>query len=94
MIGKARTIDGECNCFLHEHGLDGFEHSYPEEEVKTLEIQPTPDHKPTNRLVFTIDPQTSTDLDDALSIEQLSETTYEIGIHIADLTSYLQYIDR
>ena len=26
IIGKAKTINGECNCFLYEHGLDNFEH--------------------------------------------------------------------
>ena len=24
VIGKVRTIDGECNCFLYEHGLSNF----------------------------------------------------------------------
>ena len=27
IIGKARTIDGECNCFLYEHELNDFQHS-------------------------------------------------------------------
>lgn len=45
-------------------------------------------------MVFTIDPPTSTDLDDALSIEKLSEDNFLVGIHIADVTSYLHLIDR
>jgi exoribonuclease R len=44
-------------------------------------------------MVFTIDPATSTDLDDALSIEARGDL-YEIGIHIADVSSYLHLIDR
>ncbi len=44
-------------------------------------------------MVFTIDPPTSTDLDDALSIESIGNH-YEIGIHIADVSSDLDYIDR
>lgn len=40
-------------------------------------------------MVFTIDPPTSTDLDDALSISKNKDGTYEIGIHIADVSSYL-----
>ena len=45
-------------------------------------------------MVFTIDPPTSTDLDDALSIEKISENVYSIGIHIADVTSYLHLVER
>lgn len=26
IVGKAKTIDGECNCFLYEHELNDFEH--------------------------------------------------------------------
>ncbi|XP_069128073.1 3'-5' exoribonuclease HELZ2-like isoform X1 [Argopecten irradians] len=40
--------------------------------------------------VFTIDPKNSTDLDDALSIKQLEDDNVtEVGIHIADVTSYI-----
>lgn len=45
-------------------------------------------------MVFTIDPPTSTDLDDALSIEKIDEKTFLVGIHIADVTSYMHVIDR
>ena len=47
-----------------------------------------------NRMIFTIDPITSVDLDDALSIEKLDDEHFEIGIHIADVTSYLSEIKR
>lgn len=40
-------------------------------------------------LVFTIDPAESTDLDDALSFEELSPGCYEVGIHIADVSYFL-----
>jgi ribonuclease R len=58
-----------------------------------LELQPSPLHKKVDRMVFTIDPATSTDLDDALSIEKQGDL-YEIGIHIADVSSYMSLIDR
>lgn len=45
-------------------------------------------------MVFTIDPPTSTDLDDALSIQKISENLFNVGIHIADVTSYLHLVDR
>lgn len=39
--------------------------------------------------IFTIDPITAKDLDDALSIEKITDTLYEIGVHIADVSYFV-----
>ncbi|XP_052090430.1 helicase with zinc finger domain 2-like [Mytilus californianus] len=39
--------------------------------------------------VVTIDPSNARDLDDALSIEELNDI-YRVGVHIADVTSYIE----
>ncbi|MDC1061022.1 ribonuclease R [Flavobacteriaceae bacterium] len=41
-------------------------------------------------LTFTIDPKTAKDFDDALSFQQLGEDLFEVGIHIADVSHYVQ----
>ncbi|MEL0300354.1 MAG: ribonuclease R [Flavobacteriaceae bacterium] len=41
-------------------------------------------------LTFTIDPKTAKDFDDALSFDILGEDLYEVGIHIADVSHYVQ----
>ena len=55
----------------------------PQEEIdKRLDLR--------SKRIFTIDPITAKDLDDALSIEKISNTLYEIGVHIADVSYFVQ----
>ncbi len=39
---------------------------------------------------FTIDPADAKDFDDALSIQQINDSTWEVGVHIADVTHYVK----
>jgi len=39
---------------------------------------------------FTIDPADAKDFDDALSIQKLKDSTWEVGVHIADVTHYVE----
>lgn len=43
-----------------------------------------------NTTTFTIDPVDAKDFDDALSFKDLNDGTYEIGIHIADVSHYVR----
>lgn len=40
--------------------------------------------------VCTIDPETARDLDDALSVRHLGNGNYEVGVHIADVSHFIQ----
>ncbi|MDR1846947.1 MAG: VacB/RNase II family 3'-5' exoribonuclease [Bacteroidales bacterium] len=41
-------------------------------------------------LTFTIDPDNAKDFDDALSFRNIDENTYEIGVHIADVSHFVR----
>lgn len=43
-----------------------------------------------NVLTFTIDPVDAKDFDDALSIKKIKDDLYEIGVHIADVSYYVE----
>jgi len=41
-------------------------------------------------LTFTIDPEDAKDFDDALSVRKMTNNKWEIGVHIADVTHYVE----
>ena len=99
IIKKVLGIEGEHNTEIHsilaEYGLPyDFE-----KEIKDFanNIDTTIDYKEVlkrrdfrNELTFTIDPVDAKDFDDAISFKKLSKNSYEIGVHIADVSHYLQ----
>ena len=54
----------------------------PEEIIKRRDFRDV--------LTFTIDPKTAKDFDDALSFKVLEDDLFEVGIHIADVSHYVQ----
>jgi ribonuclease R len=94
-LGEAGSNDIEMNSILIQKG---FNLKFPEEVMKEAdkipgEIQPSDlnDRKDIRDITtFTIDPATAKDFDDALSYRELENGHYEVGIHIADVTHYLE----
>ncbi|KAL3314269.1 DIS3-like exonuclease 2 [Cichlidogyrus casuarinus] len=43
-----------------------------------------------NRCVFTLDPSTAKDIDDAIHITQIKDDLYEVGVHIADVSYFVK----
>ncbi|GAA4967850.1 ribonuclease R [Algibacter aquimarinus] len=95
VLGKPGEHNTEIHAILAEYGLP---HEFPHEvEAFANELDTSITEKEiANRrdmrkdLTFTIDPKDAKDFDDALSFEVLDNGLYEIGIHIADVSHYLQ----
>jgi ribonuclease R len=95
VLGKAGEHETEMHSIMAEFNLPfEFPHEVETEanhistEIPAEEIKKRRDFRsiPT----FTIDPIDAKDFDDALSIQQLDENRWEIGVHIADVTHYVK----
>ena len=99
-IQKDLGIPGSNDANMNGIALEqGFDFSFPEEveqEAANLEKIGITEQEIANRrdmretLTFTIDPADAKDFDDALSFKTLENGDYEIGIHIADVSHYVQ----
>lgn len=95
VLGKPGEHNTEIHAILAEYGLP---YDFPVEvevfaqkldtEIDEEEIARRRDMRST--LTFTIDPRDAKDFDDALSFKKLKNGNYEIGVHIADVSYYLQ----
>ena len=102
VLGKPGDNDTEMHAILAEFGLP---YKYPESVEKAANKIRTdiPESEIKNRedfrkvTTFTVDPKDAKDFDDALSIREIKKGLWEVGVHIADVTHYVQsgdIIDR
>lgn len=95
VLGKPGEHNTEIHAILAEYGLP---YEFPKEvedfanqidtSIKPEEIKKRRDMR--KDLTFTIDPKDAKDFDDALSFKVLENGLFEIGIHIADVSHYLE----
>ncbi|XP_070701594.1 DIS3-like exonuclease 2 isoform X2 [Pempheris klunzingeri] len=96
-LGQAGEIEPETEGILLEYDVDFSEFSDealdclpknlpwtipPEEMTKRKDFR--------KECIFTIDPATARDLDDALSCKQLPDGNFEVGVHIADVSYFVE----
>ncbi|MGO4773643.1 ribonuclease R [Flavobacterium sp. W22_SRS_FK3] len=95
VLGKPGEHNTEIHAILAEYGLPS---DFPVEvevfaqkidtSIQESEIAKRRDMRDT--LTYTIDPKDAKDFDDALSFKKLENGNYEIGVHIADVSYYLE----
>uniref|UniRef100_A0A3P8U954 DIS3-like exonuclease 2 n=1 Tax=Amphiprion percula TaxID=161767 RepID=A0A3P8U954_AMPPE len=96
-LGQAGEIEPETEGILTEYDVDFSDFSNevldclpknlpwtipPEEMRKRRDLR--------TECIFTIDPATARDLDDALSCKQLPDGNFEVGVHIADVSYFVE----
>ncbi|XP_049808403.1 DIS3-like exonuclease 2 isoform X3 [Schistocerca nitens] len=95
LVGEVGNKEAETTGILLEHGLDVTPYSddmkgyFPQApyHISEEEIQKRVDLR--KECIFTIDPKTAKDLDDAVSCKLLENGNFEIGVHISDVTHFL-----
>ncbi|HEY4651183.1 MAG TPA: ribonuclease R [Pontibacter sp.] len=94
VFGPAGEHETEIHSIMAEFGLPfEFPESVEEEaesisdKITQAEINKRRDFRDVT--TFTIDPADAKDFDDALSIQKLENGNWEIGVHIADVTHYV-----
>ena len=95
VLGKPGEHNTEIHSILAQYGLP---YEFPKEVEDYANNLNTTIHKDEivkrrdmrKDLTFTIDPKDAKDFDDALSFKVIDNDTYEIGIHIADVSHYLK----
>ena len=95
VLGNVGDNNAEMHAILAEFGLP---YTYPKEVeeaaeqisgvIPASEIASREDFRRTT--TFTIDPKDAKDFDDALSFRELANGSYEVGVHIADVSYYVE----
>jgi len=94
-FGPPGETNTEMHAILSDYGLPLHFPDEVEAAANAIDQSIHPDEIKKRRdfrdtLTFTIDPKTAKDFDDALSFKILGKDRFEIGIHIADVSHYVQ----
>lgn len=95
VLGKAGRYDSEIKSIIRQYHLA---EDFSENCIKqSREINAKFDSQAldsrediTEKVIITIDPPSAKDFDDAISLEQDSDNNWVLGVHIADVSSFIQ----
>ena len=95
ILGRKGENTAEMHAILAEFGLPYVYPTNVEKAANEIDAGITPQEIAKREdfrkvTTFTIDPRDAKDFDDALSIRKLKNGNWEVGVHIADVTHYVQ----
>ena len=95
IIGHKNDVGVDILSYVYQYDFDPV---YSDEVMNAVEKLPTEvslsdiedrvDLR--DEIIFTIDGDDTKDIDDAISIKKLNEDTYQLGVHIADVSHYVK----
>ena len=95
-LPQGNTLSNSMKILFAEHGVRESFRRDCKDEVKTKFPPewsiPTEEYQIRQKIdgAFTIDPDNSKDLDDALTLEQLPDSVNRVGVHIADVSYFVE----
>lgn len=99
-LGPCDDLDAQANAILAGEKIEGLD-VYLDEAI-VADLPQVPWHIPAAEInnrrdlrgcrIFSIDPPSARDLDDALSIENLSDGFFRVGVHIADVSYFVRCV--
>lgn len=92
VLGKSGVRDSEEKSIIRKFGLVK---EFPKEVLKeanelSLQYDPKDRLDLRDKVIFTIDPEDAKDFDDAVSVENLGNGNYLLGVHIADVSHFVK----
>ena len=95
VIGHKHDVGVDILSFVYQNG---FKPKFPEEVLESIKDMPdsVSEEEMVGRLdlrdevIFTIDGADTRDIDDAISVRANDDGTYELGVHIADVSHYVE----
>tara|TARA_B110000881_G_scaffold221348_1_gene250315 strand:+ start:633 stop:2750 length:2118 start_codon:yes stop_codon:yes gene_type:complete len=95
VLGSVNDHETEINSILIEGGFESSFSKIVEEKANSIDKKIAL-KEALSRLdlrktaTFTIDPEDAKDFDDAISVKQLQNKNWEVGVHIADVSHYIK----
>ena len=95
ILGDVGDYEAETNSILHTHNIFSVFSKEATKESVSIKVDVCAKdlllRKDFRRvLTFTIDPEDAKDFDDAISVQQIREGVWEVGVHIADVSHYVK----
>jgi ribonuclease R len=95
VLGRAGRYDTEIKSIIHQYHLPREFDTDCIEQARKAAAEFNPDDKNdrqniTHKIIITIDPPDAKDFDDAISLEKDSNGNWVLGIHIADVSTFVR----
>jgi ribonuclease R len=95
VLGKAGRYDTEIKSIIHQYHLPGEFNADCIEQARRAASDFNPEQQNhrqdiTDKVIITIDPPDAKDFDDAISLEKDSDGNWVLGVHIADVSTFIE----